>query len=237
MKYILIPFLVIFIFVMTIAIIIFIIHLRARKFLKEFFNTTSYKEAFETTEKETEDTPKSVSSMDSIYLDRIEHDFPDLNLNELKSSAEKVILDTLNAIENKDKECMISSEKVNSYIKSKIDDLKDGSAIYDHIKIHKTVVSNYEKTDSVATIRFASSVEYFYKKNNEVGKKTQTRFKCEYIYIIDSLKVGNVKALGLNCPNCGAPIKTLGHKHCEYCNTGIIDIVKKNWIINNIKEY
>ena len=115
--------------------------------------------------------------------------------------------------------------------------MKDSNVVYNHIKIHKTVVNNYEKNDSVATITLASSVEYFYKKDNEPGKKKQVRFKCEYIYIIDSLKVGNVKALGLNCPNCGAPIKTLGHKYCEYCNTGVIDIVKKNWIINNIKEY
>ena len=237
MKYIFIPFLVVFIFIITIAIIIFIIQLRARKFLREYFHASTFKEAFENSEKEAAETPKSVSSMDSIYLDKIKNDFPDLNINELKSDGEKVILDTLNAIENKDKEALISSEKINSYIKSKIDDLKDSNVVYDHIKIHKTVVNNYEKNDSVATITLASSVEYFYKKDNEPGKKKQVRFKCEYIYIIDSLKVGNVKALGLNCPNCGAPIKTLGHKYCEYCNTGVIDIVKKNWIINNIKEY
>ena len=237
MKYIFIPFLVVFIFIITIAIIIFIIHLRARKFLKEYFNANNFKEAFENSEKETAETPKSLSSMDSIYLDQIKKDFPDLNINELKSESERVIIDTLNAIEEKDKDALISSKKVNSYIKSKIADLKDGSATYDDIKIHKTVVNHYEKRDGVATICFASSLEYFYKKDDEAGKKIQTRYKCEYIYIIDSLKVGDVKALGLNCPNCGAPIKTLGHKYCEYCNTGVIDIVKKNWTINNIKEY
>ena len=214
-----------------------IIQFKARKFLKDFFNASSIKEAFENNEKDDSNTPKSVSSMDSLYLTKINKDFPNLNVNELKSDSERIIIDTLNAIEKKDKDCMISSKKVNSYIKSKIDDLKDDNVIYDHIKIHKTVVSNYEKNDSVATITFSSSLEYFYKKNNEVGKKIQTRFKAEYIYIIDSSKIGNVKALGLNCPNCGAPIKTLGHKYCEYCNTGVIDIVKKNWIINNIKEY
>ena len=237
MNYIFIPFIIIFIFIFTIAIIIFIINLRAKRFLKDFFNANSFKEAFENNEKEINEIPKSVSSMDSLYLSRIKKDFPELNINELKSDSERVIIDALNAIEKKDEEALISSKKVNSYIKSKIDDLKDSNVVYDHIKIHKTVINNYERTDSVATITLASSVEYFYKKDNETGKKVQTRFKCEYIYIIDSEKVGNVKALGLNCPNCGAPIKTLGHKYCEYCNTGVIDIVKKNWTINNIKEY
>ena len=41
----------------------------------------------------------------------------------------------------------------------------------------------------------------------------------------------------LNCPNCGAPITTLGEKYCRYCNTGIKDLVKRSWVINNIKNY
>ena len=237
MKYIFIPFLIVFILAVTIIVITLVIIYKSKKFLKEYFNTSSFREAFENSEKEASETPKSVSSLDSIYLDKIEKDFPELNINELKSDSERVIIDTLNAIEKKDKEGMLASAKVNSYIKSKIDDLKDDNVIYDDIKIHKTVINHYDKNASVATISLASAVEYYYKKGNEVGKKKQTRFKCEYIYIIDSEKVGNVRALGLNCPNCGAPIKTLGHKHCEYCSTGVVDIVKKNWVINNIKEY
>jgi len=228
---------VIAVFIITIAIMIFIIQFKARSFLKDIFNTTSFKEALEKSDIEASEVPKSVSSMDNLYLSRLKNDFPDLNVNELKSNCEKVIIDTLNAIENKDKECMLASEKINSYIKTKIDDLKENSVIYDHIKIHKTVIHKYERNDSVATLELASSLEFFYKKNTEVGKKIQTRYRCEYVYIIDSSKLGNIKSLGLNCPNCGAPIKTLGHKYCEYCNTGVIDIVKKNWNINNIREY
>lgn len=227
----------IIIIIITIVIIPFIIRAKARMFLKEYFNASSFKEFFENEEREVSENPKSVSSLDSIYLNRLKKDFPDLNINELKSDSEKTIINTLNAIENKDSDCMLLSEKINSYIRSKIEDLKNNNVNYDNIKIHKTVISKYERNESVATLELASSLEYFYKKNNEIGKKVQTRFKCEYIYIIDSEKIGNVKSLGLNCPNCGAPIKTLGHKHCEYCNTGVIDIVKKNWIINNIKEY
>lgn len=237
MKFFMFFFIAVFIITIAIFIIVFIVQLRARKFLKEYFNASSFKEAFNKSEEETAETPKSVSSMDSLYIDRIEKDFPDLNINELKSNSEKVIIDTLNAIEEKDKNCMIASEKINSYIKSKIDDLKGGEVVYDNIKFHKTVVNRYERNDRIATIYLASSLEYYYSKNGETGKKVQTRFKTEYIYIIDSEKLGNVKSLGLNCPNCGAPIKTLGHKHCDYCNTGVIDIVKKSWIINNIKEY
>ncbi len=42
--------------------------------------------------------------------------------------------------------------------------------------------------------------------------------------------------IALNCPNCGAPIKDLGVKTCSYCGTGVIDLVKKTWILNDIQE-
>jgi len=237
MKYFIIPLIIIIILLLVIIAIVFFIKLKTKKFLQEYFNASSLKDAIEKSDIEANESPKSLSSMDSLYLSKLKKDFPDLNINELKSSSEKVIIDTLKAIENKDENVLISSEKINSYIKSKIKDLKDDVVTISNIKIHKTVINKYEKTNTIATLYLASSLEYFYKKNKEVGKKIQTRFKSEYIYIIDSEKLGNVKSLGLNCPNCGAPIKTLGHKYCEYCNTGIVDIVKKNWIINNIKEY
>lgn len=53
-----------------------------------------------------------------------------------------------------------------------------------------------------------------------------------YVYDVSKSNSLTIKALGLNCPNCGAPVTSLGDKKCEYCGTGIKDIVKKNWVIN-----
>ena len=229
MKYLVIPLVILILLILIVLILYFIVKRKAKRFLGEYFNASTFKEALEKSEIESEETPKSLSSMDTIYLEKLKKDFPDLNINELKSDCEKVIVDVLKAIENKDESVLLSSEKINSFIKSKI---TDNQVYYDNIKIHKTVLNKYEKKEDIATIYLASSVEYI-----SNGKKHQTRFKVEYIYIIDSLKNENIRALGLNCPNCGAPIKTLGHKKCDYCGTGVIDIVKKNWIANNIKEY
>ncbi len=237
MKTLFIILIIVLILVVLALSLFFIIQLKARRFLKTYFNASSFKDALENSEIEAMETPKSVSSMDSLYLNKIETDFPNLNMNELKSSSEKAIIETLKAIENKDFDALKESERVNSYIKSRIDDLGENNALYKDIKFHKTVVNKYERNSKIATIYLASSLEYFYKNGSEVGKKIQTRYICEYIYIIDAEKIGNVKALGLNCPNCGAPIKTLGNKYCEYCSTGVVDTIKKNWILNNIKEY
>ena len=229
------------IFILLGGIVFFIIFITrsVREFLMTYFHTTSLKQAIENSKIEDENTHKSISSMESIYLDKIERDFPDLNINELKSKAEANIINVLDTIESKDiKNLDNKNEKVVAFTQHKIDDLNDKKVSIDNIKIHKTLLNKYELGNGIATITIASSLEYFYKKGSEVGHKIQTRFKTEFIYIVDASKLhNNVKGLGLNCPNCGAPVKTLGHKHCEYCNTGIIEIVKKVWIINNINEY
>jgi ribosomal protein L37E len=47
----------------------------------------------------------------------------------------------------------------------------------------------------------------------------------------------NLSGIALNCPNCGAPIQNLGQKKCSYCGTGVIDLVKRTWILNDIQEF
>ncbi len=198
---------------------------------------SSLKEAFEKAQLEDEELPKSLSSMDSIYLEKIKEDFPDININELKRMSEKIILDSLNAIEKKTSQ-NIKNAKIKAFVDSKIEDLKGSTISYDSIKFHKTVVSKYENYNGIATIYFGSSLEYFYQKDNSIKKKVQDRFKLEFIYIIDSSKVAaDKKILGLNCPNCGSPIRSLRNRNCEYCGTKVIDLVKRVWTCNNIVRY
>ena len=43
-------------------------------------------------------------------------------------------------------------------------------------------------------------------------------------------------ALGVNCPNCGAPVKTLGEKFCQFCGTAIKEINIRSWKFNSVNE-
>lgn len=222
----------------VILLILFIsfCYIKVKKTLKSY-GINSLKETIEKAQFEDEETPKSLSSMDSIYLERINKDFPELNVNELKRMSEETILKCLNAIENKNSKD-IKNKKLKAFVDSRIEDLKNKSISYDNIKIHKTVVSKYENSNGIATIYFGSSLEYFYQKDGGIKKKVQDRFKVEYIYVYDIDKVPiNQKVLGLNCPNCGSPIKTLNEKNCEYCGSKILDIVKKSWTCNDIINY
>ena len=74
--------------------------------------------------------------------------------------------------------------------------------------------------------------------NKKRCKKVQDRYKVDFVYIVDSNQVSdNEKALGLNCPNCGAPISDVGVKTCKYCGSGALEIVNRVWTFNNIENY
>lgn len=231
------PFLIGVIILITFITIIYIyIRIKIKKTLNKY-GLNSINEIIEKARLEDEELPKSLSSMDSIYMPRFKEDFPSVNINELKRTSEKIILEALNAIETKNSK-NIKNEKVKAFVDSKIEDLKKSNIKYDSIKIHKTVVSKYEKEKTVATLYLSTSLEYFYHKDNSIKKKVQDRFKLEFIYIIDASNIEEDKrAFAINCPNCGSPIRNIKTKNCEYCGSNIIDIVKRAWICNDIIEY
>ena len=231
----------------AILVIVFIMVHAVREFLYKYFGTKSLSEAIEKSEIADSETHKTVYSMENVYLDQIKKDFPNLNINELKSSAEMNIRNVLHAIETKNtKDLQNKNEKIYAYVTSKIEDLKDDKFICDNINFHKTVLSRYEKKNEVATMEFQTSLEYFTReKRQKIGRKKQTRFKTQFIHVIDAKMYGEhkIRILGLNCPNCGAPIKDIDAKGCEYCSGSLIkpasgvEFVKRIWFLNNLKEY
>lgn len=204
--------------------------------IRNIFGNISIKDIMNTANELEEDTPKSVGSMDSIYLSNLQKDFPTLNINEMKKIAEKDLYTYFQAIEEKNKNLIIS-DTVRKKVETKIKELKEDFLSYSKFKIHRIVLNKYENKNSIATITIAISLEYQLKKNESISK-VQDRYRLEYIYIVDSSKVSNKKrVLGINCPNCGSPITALGAKKCSYCNSSIVDIVKRVWTLNSIEKY
>ena len=66
--------------------------------------------------------------------------------------------------------------------------------------------------------------------------KNQTVYEVSLVYVQDIDKVGADSGLGINCPNCGAPIKNLGMKFCEYCGTGVVEVNERAWKFNSVNE-
>lgn len=224
------------IFIVFVLFCYFYIRIRIRNILdRAGFIGMNLKDVIEEARLRDQNEPKSLSSMDSIYLEQIRKDFPSLNVNELKRESEKVILDCFNSVEKKD--CSKLKGKMKSFAEEMINDYQGKEVHFDQFKFHNTVLSSYKKDKGMATVYFSSSFEYYLNVNGD-SVKTQDRAKVEFIYIIDENEVDvSSKVLGLHCPNCGSPIKTLGEKSCSYCGSAMQELIKKVFTCNDIKRY
>ncbi|MBQ9018951.1 MAG: hypothetical protein IJ097_01395 [Bacilli bacterium] len=179
--------------------------------------------------------PKSLASMDRIYLSQIQEDFPGINISEIKRQAEQVILDCYSCVEKN------NSKKLKGKIKSFVDKMiseYDGKNVkFDEFKIHNTVLSNYKKDDKTASIFFASAYEYVLRVDGK-EKKVQDRAKTEFIYVLDEHELAdNQNAIGVHCPNCNSPITDIEHKTCNYCGTQVVLVLGRVFACNDIRRY
>ena len=223
------------IFIVFCVIVYVYFRIRIRNILDKFgFAGMNLKQIIDEARLEDQEVPKSLSSMDSIYLEQIKKDFPDISISELKRQAEKVILDTFHAIEKKDSSAFHG--KIKSFVDSMIGDFA-GDVSFQQMKIHNTVVSSYKKEGGLATIYFSTSFEYYVHQNGK-SVKTQDRAKTEFIYVYDMQEVEpEQKVLGIHCPNCGSPITSLGQKSCSYCGQAILEFIGRVFTCNDIVRY
>lgn len=85
-------------------------------------------------------------------------------------------------------------------------------------------------------ITFQSAVEHYHYKE-KAGKiiwgykdrKMQTKYNMELLYVQDAAQQTEGNAFGLNCPNCGAPMKGLGQQICEYCGSPVVPVDTRVW--------
>lgn len=189
--------------------------------------------------------PKYVTGMTKLLIPRIVQDFPNFSENELYNKVETDLLSIFNSLENQKLENNSGLVLIKEKLNQKIEDMKENKVIekYDDIKFHRHALKYYKNKDGVLNISVSTSLEYYYIKKingkliNKDEYKKQTVYTTEYIYVYDLNKISkNQNLIGINCPNCGAPVKDLGNKVCRYCNSGLEDINLKAWNIAIYKE-
>lgn len=198
------------------------------------FGTSDLIKGIKNRELEVQQTPKSLSSAESLYGPMVQKDFPELNLKELRALVEKTITEVFLSIENRSEKAFTDVPKVNAWILSRIEDNKEETH-YDELRFHNTVLNRYIKDQDHATLRFQSAFEYVHRVGVK-SVKTQDRLETEYVYAFNEKALGGKTNESLNCRNCGAPVRNLGTKVCEYCGAGIVQLAKKVWVLNNIKQ-
>lgn len=222
---------------------------RVRKFSKDLFGTTDIKKVARDLQIEESTTPKSVSAMTSIYLPQIVKDFPDFNYNEMKSRANSLLISYLRSIDsNSLADLKYANEELKIRLEKYLQMLNEQNIHenYDMIKIHQSEIMMYKKTPGRCVVTFQIALECMHSKERD-GKllsgsttyKYQTKYNVDMVYIQnrDIVENDGERALGINCPNCGAPISMIGKKYCEYCGTGVEEYNIKAWSFSAVEEY
>lgn len=222
---------------------------KVEEFSREAFGTSFLMEGFKNMEQEYADTPKTVAGMTSLYLPKIIKDFPDFSYDEMKPKAENAITSYLLAV-NGDNRSLLQegNAELKNKLENRLSDL-DGKQLREHfenIKIHRTELTNYQKKDGRCIITFQTSIEYLHYVTNvekaivmgRNDRKEQSRYEADLIYIQDR-SIANTDldgTIGLNCPNCGAPLTSLGEKKCPYCGTTVLELNIHAWSFSDVRE-
>lgn len=230
---------------------------RIRDFSKMAFGTASLADGLKQQQETLQSTPKSISDMTRLCLPQIEKDFPEFSWQELKQRSERQLAELLEAIEAQDLSKLREASgelkrQTRLWIES---DREQGiHEQFDNIIIHQTGISRYTKSSGSCSILLQSAVEYRYaqipaadgtdsgaKSDNRIAipdmERRQTRYEMEWLYIQDADQFpAETRALSVNCPNCGAPVKNLGAKSCEYCGSSIEPLNIRVWALDRIEE-
>lgn len=219
-----------------------------REYSRLLFGTDDPVEGVKKRELENAGTPRSVSSATNLYLPQIMRDFPEFHYDEMKARAEKTLTSYLRSIDENDPSLLgEGTEELKGMLRMRIEGLRGRNARehFQRVLIHRTEINQYRKQKGRCSIVLQSSVEYIHyveQDGNVVeGRrdlKTQSRYNVEVSYIQDRDLVENTEdlGLGLNCPNCGAPLPSLGAKKCPYCDTPVVEFNIRVWNFSSVKE-
>ena len=187
---------------------------------------------------------KHVVGMTKLLKPSIEKDFPSFNESELFNMTETGLRTIFNSLE--EQEVSDDLPLLREQLKQIIYDFKSDNinVRYDDVKFHDFSIKKYYKKNGVATIQVSTALEYFYKKmkgkkivDDYSSYKKQTRYTVDFIYVYDITQIKDyTHVIGINCPNCGAPLTDLGNKICKYCHTALDDVNLKNWMFSSYKE-
>ena len=192
--------------------------------------------------------PKSVSGATSLYLPQIMRDFPEFHLDEMKSRVQNVLVSYLRSIDESNASLLTEGmDELKAELSMRINMNRDRGVRenFQRINVHQTEIYQYRKASGRCSVVFQTSVEYLHyvERSGKVVEgrkdlKTQSKYNIELVYIQDRETIENIgeSGLGLNCPNCGAPLESLGAKVCKYCDTPVVEFNIKTWGFSSVKE-
>lgn len=233
----------------VLLILWFAVSRKVRHISRAMFGTDDPVEGIRSAKEQAALTRPSLSSMTRLMLPLIEKDFPGFSWPQMKVRAENTVRSVLAAIDGRDLSLLSQGDAGGQLLKTVSqlidDDVRSGiNEHFEQVEIHDTVISGYEKRNGLCVVRLQSGVGYDTYRTGE-GTETEqdhtphhveTRYNSELVYVQDVSKAPpEMQASGLHCPNCGAPVKTLGQKHCDYCGAALEEISTRVWSLESVR--
>lgn len=174
-------------------------------------------------------TPKSLSGTEPVHRDKLNKDFPEMNIDVAKTIISNFLSEYFAALSDGNIDRI--KEDCSSQLCDKIiANAKTNRITYSDVKVHRVVVSDYKKNNKEATITFQAAVQYV---SSRTKKISQEKYLVLYSYYLDYGDEG--ENASLVCPYCGAPIDTIGMKVCPYCDNAIEASIVRTWKITDVK--
>ncbi|MBO4383961.1 MAG: hypothetical protein J5854_00895 [Clostridia bacterium] len=171
-----------------------------------------------------ETTPKSLNAMDSLLLPQILKDFPEYN--------RAVILDRVTRDAKLFYESAAAGELLykDGISASLSDNVRLPEGIEGGISVHKIALAAYDRSGRDRLITYQAAVKY----DGEDGRPHQTRLSLKYIAANSSDFAERIEVI--KCPNCSAPVSTVGEKVCRYCGAALVSPAGAGWVLIDIRE-
>lgn len=184
---------------------------------------------------ETATTPKTLSGVEDLMKQRILKDFPDFNFDVCREMVSSAIVNYFNVLNNKDDGLdSLRGTCTPSFVNEVQGESAVNTTVYDGVRVHKTVISEYRRNRDESIVTYQSAVEYARRGKGLMQYVYQTKLVR---YLTEDNAAG---VLTLRCPYCNAPVESVGeNKTCIYCGSAILaEIVtaEKVWRVNKIAK-
>ena len=175
---------------------------------------------------EAETTPKSLSSAEPLLLDRIRRDFPEYNPELIR---QRVMKDARVFYESAQAGKCLYGDGVSDQLKERLPSYLPPD-VAGGIQVHKVALSAYDDASQDRVLTFQAAAAF----QDTAGVTRQRRLILTYLAAWSTDTVTGVKRA--NCPNCGAPVRTVGSKVCQYCGTALKVWAGTSWLLTDLRE-
>lgn len=173
---------------------------------------------------EAETTPRSLTSVESFVLPQVLKDFPEYNKAVIE---ERVRADAMLYYRSAAAGEVLFDKGISTSLRESMTFPKD---VAGEIVVHRVALTAYDKSGRDRLITYQAAVKY----EDEKRTAHQVRLRLKYIAAYTNDLQNEIKVI--KCPNCGAPIPTVGEKVCQYCGAALRVNAGQGWVLVSLKQ-